>query len=59
MAAAIKACETVDQCAEKVIAAALKKDYVTLVIADHGNCDIMFNEDGSHTPPTSIPFYIG
>ena len=56
MAAAIKACETVDQCAEKVIAAALKKDYVTLVIADHGNCDIMFNEDGSpHTAHTTNP----
>ena len=56
MAAAIKACETVDQCAEKVISAALKKDYVTLVIADHGNCDIMFNDDGSpHTAHTTNP----
>ena len=56
MQAAIKACETVDQCAEKVITAALAKNYVTLLIADHGNCDIMFNEDGSpHTAHTTNP----
>lgn len=45
--AAVKACETVDQCADKVITAALKNGYATIVIADHGNADIMINEDGS------------
>lgn len=49
--AAVKACETVDQCAEAVINAALKNGYSTLVIADHGNADIMINEDG--TPNTA------
>lgn len=56
MQAAIKACETVDQCAEKVITTALEQGYVALVIADHGNAEIMFNEDGSpHTAHTTNP----
>lgn len=47
MNAAIKACETVDSCAESVITAGLENGYSTLVIADHGNCDTMINPDGS------------
>jgi len=47
MYAAIKACETVDDCCEKIIKKAIKHDYTTLVIADHGNSDMMINEDGS------------
>lgn len=54
--AAIKACETVDECAQAIIEAALAKDYSTLVIADHGNCETMVNEDGSpHTAHTTNP----
>ena len=49
--AAVKACETVDACAEKVITAALANGYSTIVIADHGNSDCMINEDG--TPNTA------
>ncbi len=45
--AAVKACETVDDCARSVIDAALKHGYTTIVIADHGNSDIMVNPDGS------------
>uniref|UniRef100_UPI004047D388 2,3-bisphosphoglycerate-independent phosphoglycerate mutase n=2 Tax=Roseivirga sp. TaxID=1964215 RepID=UPI004047D388 len=45
--AAVKACETVDACAEVVISAALRNGYTTIVIADHGNSDIMINPDGS------------
>ena len=51
MAAAIKACEAVDKCAEKVITAALQNGYTTIVIADHGNCETMINPDG--TPNTA------
>ena len=47
MQAAIKACETVDQCAKAVIETGLKHGYSTIVIADHGNCDTMINPDGS------------
>ncbi len=45
--AAVKACETVDKCAEQVINTALASGYSTIVIADHGNSDCMINEDGS------------
>ena len=54
--AAIKACETVDECSEAIIEAALAQDYSILVIADHGNCETMINEDGSpHTAHTTNP----
>ncbi|MDL5045846.1 2,3-bisphosphoglycerate-independent phosphoglycerate mutase [Oscillatoria amoena NRMC-F 0135] len=49
--AAVKACETVDFCAGKVTAAALKNGYTTLIVADHGNADCMINDDG--TPNTA------
>lgn len=56
MEAAIKACEAVDQCAEKVINAALANGYTTIVIADHGNCETMVNPDGSpNTAHTTNP----
>lgn len=45
--AAVKAVETVDACAQKVTEAALKNGYTSIIIADHGNADIMINEDGS------------
>ncbi len=45
--AAMKACETVDECAAKVTEAALQNGYTILIIADHGNADCMINEDGS------------
>lgn len=51
MEAAIKACEAVDKCVEDVVASALKNDYTTIIIADHGNCETMMNPDG--TPNTS------
>ena len=56
MEAAIKACEVVDECAKDVISKALEKNYATLVIADHGNCDTMVNPDGSpNTAHTTNP----
>ena len=45
--AAIKACETVDQCAGNIIDAALENEYKIIVIADHGNCETMVNPDCS------------
>lgn len=49
--AAVKACETVDACAQKVTEAALRSGYATIIIADHGNADMMINDDG--TPNTA------
>lgn len=45
--AAVKACETVDMCTGEVLEAALSSNYTSIVIADHGNSDIMINADGS------------
>jgi len=54
--AAVKACEAVDKCAEKVITSALANGYTTIVIADHGNCETMINPDGSpNTAHTTNP----
>ncbi|WP_462253969.1 2,3-bisphosphoglycerate-independent phosphoglycerate mutase [Ekhidna sp.] len=59
--AAVKACETVDHCAESVVSAALDNDYLSIIIADHGNSDMMINPDG--TPNTAhttnlVPFIV-
>ena len=56
MEAAIKACEAVDKCVEKVVTTALANGYTTLLIADHGNCETMINPDGSpNTAHTTNP----
>lgn len=45
--AAIKAAETVDQCTEEIVNEALENDYSIIILADHGNSDVMVNADGS------------
>ncbi len=59
--AIIKAVETVDACVERVVNAALEKDYAIFLTADHGNADYVINADG--TPNTAhtlnlVPFFI-
>ncbi|WP_271406247.1 2,3-bisphosphoglycerate-independent phosphoglycerate mutase [Tenacibaculum soleae] len=54
--AAVKACETVDNCVKDVVTTALENDYTTILIADHGNCETMMNPDGTpHTAHTTNP----
>lgn len=56
MQAAIKACETVDACTQEVVTAALANHYTILLLADHGNCETMQNQDGSpNTAHTTNP----
>lgn len=50
-AAAVKAAETVDACLNRLVPAALAAGYAILIIADHGNSDVMVNPDG--TPNTA------
>lgn len=45
--AVVKAVETVDACAEAVVNTGLAHGYSFVIIADHGNADVMMNEDGS------------
>ena len=54
--ASIKACETIDDLLGPLINAANKLNYVSIIIADHGNCEKMKNEDGSpNTSHTTNP----
>ncbi len=54
--AAVKACETVDECLKDVVEAGIQEDYSIIVIADHGNCEMMINPDGSpNTAHTTNP----
>lgn len=54
--AAVKAVETVDTCLKDVVEAGLAQDYTFIILADHGNADLMFNEDGSpNTAHTTNP----
>lgn len=59
--AVIKAVETVDQCVQRTVTAALEKNYTIFLTADHGNADYEINEDGSpNTAHTTnpVPFFI-
>ena len=56
MSAAIKAAETVDACLQELLAVAKTEGYDALIIADHGNSDVMSNPDGSpNTAHTTNP----
>ncbi len=55
--AAIKAVETVDDCAGRLVDAIVGRGGVALVTADHGNCEIMLDEKtkAAHTYHTTQP----
>jgi 2,3-bisphosphoglycerate-independent phosphoglycerate mutase len=59
--AAVKACEAVDQCAERIVTLNSKLGGITLVTADHGNSEKMISEDGgpytAHTV-NPVPFIL-
>ena len=45
--AVVKAVETADACAEKVVTTGLQNGYSFIILADHGNSEYMLNNDGS------------
>ena len=45
--AAVEAVSCVDSCLYELIPAALEAGYVCMITADHGNCDRMYDTDGS------------
>ena len=61
MNAAIKAVETVDACVGQVVDACTKHGYIVCITADHGNADLMFDENGkvntAHTT-NPVPFLV-
>ena len=59
--AAIKAVETVDSCIGKILDNISLDEYTVIITADHGNCEVMRNKDGSiNTSHTTnrVPFII-
>ena len=52
--AAIEACEKVDKHLGQIVKIATSNDYVTIIIADHGNCEKMINSDGSENTSHTI-----
>jgi 2,3-bisphosphoglycerate-independent phosphoglycerate mutase len=52
----IKAVEATDECLGKVVEAVLAKGGVCIITADHGNADMVFDENGRpHTAHTTNP----
>jgi 2,3-bisphosphoglycerate-independent phosphoglycerate mutase len=53
--AVVKACETVDRCLGEVVPAILDKGGAVLIIADHGNAEVMIDPatGGPHTAHTT------
>jgi len=59
--AAIKAVETVDKCLDKIVSKVNRDEYTIIITADHGNCEVMINRDGSiNTQHTTnmVPFIV-
>lgn len=59
--ASIKAVETVDECIGKILNNISLEEYTVIITADHGNCEVMRNKDGSintsHTT-NKVPFIV-
>jgi 2,3-bisphosphoglycerate-independent phosphoglycerate mutase len=52
----IRAVETVDECLGKVVDLVLSKGGVAVITADHGNADMVIDENGRpHTAHTTFP----
>ena len=53
--AAVKACETVDICLKEIVESSINNSY-SVTIIDHGNSDVVKNNDGSpNTAHTTNP----
>lgn len=59
--AAIRAVETLDKCIHKIISKVNLEEYTVIITADHGNCEVMLNKDGTiNTQHTTnlVPFVV-
>jgi 2,3-bisphosphoglycerate-independent phosphoglycerate mutase len=57
--AAIKACETVDDCVGRIVETVLAKQGALLITADHGNAETMVTTNGNiHTAHTTNPVHL-
>jgi 2,3-bisphosphoglycerate-independent phosphoglycerate mutase len=60
MKAAIKACETIDSCLQRIIEKIQAIEGIAIITSDHGNCDKMSDNGGPHTAHTlnPVPFIL-
>lgn len=59
--AAVQAVETVDECLEKIVTSIELNEYTIIITADHGNCEVMLETDGSPNTQHStnkVPFIL-
>ncbi|MGN0704314.1 MAG: 2,3-bisphosphoglycerate-independent phosphoglycerate mutase [Lentihominibacter sp.] len=54
MDAAVKAIEALDRCVPRIVDAVLAKDGQILLTADHGNADVMYDENGNTVTAHSL-----
>ena len=55
MEAAVKACEAIDKCLERIVGKVKTLGGLTIITADHGNCEKMYDNDHAHTAHTTNP----
>jgi 2,3-bisphosphoglycerate-independent phosphoglycerate mutase len=55
MEAAVKACETIDTCLEKIVTKVQSVGGMVVITSDHGNCDEMIDGDDPHTAHSTNP----
>ncbi|MEW6715129.1 MAG: 2,3-bisphosphoglycerate-independent phosphoglycerate mutase [Nitrospirota bacterium] len=60
MDAAIKACEAIDSCLEKIVNKVQALEGTAIITADHGNCEMMTDMGETHTSHTlnPVPFIL-
>lgn len=59
--AAVKAVETLDSCLDRIVSTVDLEEYTIIITADHGNCEVMINKDGTiNTQHTTnlVPFIV-
>jgi 2,3-bisphosphoglycerate-independent phosphoglycerate mutase len=55
MDAAVRACETIDQCIEPIVKKVQALGGTVIITSDHGNCDQMVDVNDPHTAHTTNP----
>jgi 2,3-bisphosphoglycerate-independent phosphoglycerate mutase len=60
MDAAIKACEAIDACLERIVKKVQALEGIAIITADHGNCEKMMDMGDAHTAHTlnPVPFIL-
>jgi 2,3-bisphosphoglycerate-independent phosphoglycerate mutase len=60
MEAAVKACEAIDQCLDKIVTKVKDLGGICIITADHGNCEQMLDGNHPYTAHTSnkVPFIV-